>query len=72
VTIPVAATDFGEFYGFETITLCPIDLDLVELPLLIEGEKTWLNEYHQLVYSSLAPFLSEEERAWLKHETRSV
>lgn len=72
VTIPVAATDFGEFYGFETITVCPIDLDLVELPLLTEGEKTWFNEYHQWVYSSLAPFLSEEERAWLEHETRSI
>jgi Xaa-Pro aminopeptidase len=72
VTIPVAATDFGEFYGFETLTLCPIDLDLVELSLLNEGERNWLNGYHQRVYSSLAPSLSEDERAWLERETRRI
>lgn len=72
VTIPVESTDFGEFYGFETITLCPIDLELVELSILNEAEVTWLNEYHQWVYETLAPFLSQEEVVWLKHETRNV
>jgi Xaa-Pro aminopeptidase len=71
VTIPFESTDFGEFYGFETITLCPIDLDLVELSLLNEDEVTWLNEYHQWVYKVLTLFLSQEERTWLMHETRS-
>jgi Xaa-Pro aminopeptidase len=72
VTNLVESTDFGEFYGFETITLCPIDLELVELSILNEAEVTWLNEYHQWVYETLAPFLSQEEVVWLKHETRRV
>ncbi|UCD40668.1 MAG: aminopeptidase P family protein [Chloroflexota bacterium] len=72
VTIPDEATDFGEFYGFETITLCPIDLELVDDSLLTEGEVSWLNEYHQWVFDTLSPFLSQEEKEWLEQETRSI
>ena len=72
VTIPVETTEFGEFYGFETITLCPIDLELVEAALLNSEEKAWLNNYHELVYKTLTPFLTQEEQAWLHHETRSI
>ena len=72
ITIPIESTQFGDFYGFETITLCPIDLDLIEASLLNSEEKAWLNEYHQLAYESLAPFLSHEEQAWLRHETREI
>ncbi len=72
VTIPVDSTDFGEFYGFETITICPIDLELVEFSLLDEEEINWLIEYHQWVFDTLSPFLSQEEREWLEQETRSI
>jgi Xaa-Pro aminopeptidase len=72
IIIPVDTTEFGEFYGFETITLCPIDLDLIETTLLTEPDKDWLNEYHQHVYKTLAPFLDQEERQWLSHKTREI
>ena len=35
-----------QMMGFETITLAPIDLDLVEPKLLTDGERDWLNAYH--------------------------
>jgi Xaa-Pro aminopeptidase len=66
------STEFEEFCGFETVTQCPIDLDLVDVQLLSREERTWLNEYHQRVYETLAPFLSHEEQQWLQHETRRV
>jgi Xaa-Pro aminopeptidase len=72
ITVALENTEFGEFFGFETITLCPIDLDLVEVSLLSPEEKAWLNGYHQDVYEKLSPFLTGEEQAWLLHETRSI
>ena len=72
ITAPVEATEFGEFFGFKTVSLCPIDLDLVEASLLSLDEKTWLNEYHQTVNTILRPFLTEDEQEWLQHETREI
>lgn len=55
--------------GFETITLAPIDLKLIEKSLLTDLEIKWLNEYHQAVYEKISPFLEEEVREWLKETT---
>ncbi|HZJ57556.1 MAG TPA: aminopeptidase P family protein [Clostridia bacterium] len=65
-------TEFGEFLRFEPITLCPIDLAPIELDLLDEGEKRWLNEYHKWVYDILSPLLNQEESLWLKDKTRAI
>lgn len=72
VTVPRDVTEFGEFYGFETDTLCPFDLELVDVSMLNSDEKDWLNTYHHRVYEMLAPFLLEEEKAWLVKETRQL
>ena len=60
--------EFGEFLRFETLTLCPIDTRLLELRLLREDEKQWLNDYHATVRARLAPHVSGAAKAWL--ETR--
>lgn len=65
-------TDFGVFYGFETLSLCPIDLSLVEKEILIPEEINWLNAYHRTVYERLSPRLSDEEKAWLKDKTAAL
>jgi len=65
-------TDFGDFLEFETISLSPIDLDLIDPRLLKPDEIEWLNAYHQEVYLSLAQFLTEDESSWLEHETRTI
>jgi hypothetical protein len=51
--------------GFETITLAPIDLNLVEPGLLTDGERVWLNAYHARVLETLRPLVDEETCAWL-------
>ena len=58
--------------GFETLTLAPIDLRLIEKKLLSYEEKDWLNAYHARVRKSLAPHLDASERAWLKKATVSI
>jgi len=66
LTVKVKTTDFGDFYAFETLTLCPIDTCLIDCSLLSSEEIDWLNAYHQKVYDQLAPLLSIEEAKWLK------
>jgi Xaa-Pro aminopeptidase len=65
-------TEFGQFMKFESITYCPIDLSGINKELLTESERQWLNHYHQEVYTKLAPYLNEEERVWLREETREI
>ncbi|MFP4644923.1 MAG: aminopeptidase P family protein [Spirochaetales bacterium] len=72
LTIRDGETDFGAFYAFETLTLCPIDTRLVEPSLLSEAELDWLNAYHRRVYEELSPMLEQADRAWLEARTRRV
>ncbi|HEY5084800.1 MAG TPA: M24 family metallopeptidase C-terminal domain-containing protein, partial [Rhizomicrobium sp.] len=58
--------------SFETITLAPIDLNLVEPGLLTDGERLWLNAYHARVFETLRPLLDEETGAWLEQATRAI
>ena len=67
--VPAQETEFGNFYQFEPLTLCPIDKKAIAIEILTDEELTWLNEYHQMVYDRLCAFLSEEENAWLKEAT---
>lgn len=65
-------TEFGAFYSFETLTLCPIDTTPVIKEMLTPDEIIWLNNYHRYVYDRLSPNLSEDERAWLKEKTKGI
>ncbi len=58
--------------GFETLTLCPIDLDLVDRSIMTNDEITWLNEYHAMVFEKLSPHLGDENVAWLGKKTRPI
>jgi len=57
----------GEWLGFETLTLAPIDRTLVESALLSDAETAWWNAYHARVREMLAPQLEGEALAWLEH-----
>jgi len=57
---------------FETITLAPIDLGLVEPQLLSADERAWLNAYHARVRATLLPLVDAETRPWLEQATRAI
>jgi Xaa-Pro aminopeptidase len=63
---------FGEFLEFETLTLCPIDTRCIELSMLREDEKAWLNEYHARVRERLASRVGKRARDWLETRTRPL
>ena len=69
---PAGQTEFGEFLEFETLTLCPIDTRCVDLALLREDERAWLNHYHATVRARLAPLLSGAALAWLEQRTEAL
>jgi Xaa-Pro aminopeptidase len=52
--------------GFETLTLAPIDRRLVDVAMLSEGEREWLDGYHARVLAEIGPQLDEGQRAWLE------
>ena len=64
--------DYGQFMYFETITFVPFDLDGLDVSLMTQYEKDWLNWYHAQVWEKVSPYLSEEEQAWLKEATRAI
>lgn len=67
-----ATTPFGEFLGFETLTLAPIDTTPVLPDMLTAEERQWLNSYHRRVRETLSPHLSAAEAAWLKAAARPL
>ncbi|WP_425408071.1 aminopeptidase P family protein [Hyphococcus sp.] len=61
-----------EMLSFETITLAPINLDLVKPEILTHDERAWLNDYHARVRKTLAPLLPDEVKDWFENATRAI
>jgi Xaa-Pro aminopeptidase len=57
---------------FETLTLAPIDLSLVDKELLEPTEIGWLNEYHKKIRAMLMPLLDPKTQKWLKLHSTNV
>lgn len=65
-------TEYGTFMRFETMTMVPFDREAILPEMMSERELARLNVYHAKVYETIAPYLSDEERAWLEEETRPL
>jgi Xaa-Pro aminopeptidase len=61
-----------ETLEFETLTLAPIDLALVERSLLSNDETDWLNAYHARVREELTRQLDTATAVWLAEATRDI
>ena len=72
--IVVEERDFADgdrpMLGFETITLAPIDLSLIDARLLDREERAWLDAYHARVRRDIGPLVSPEVRRWLAGVTK--
>lgn len=62
----------GGMLGFKTLTLAPIDVQLIEVDLLSAEERAWVDDYHAKVREALSPFLNGEEKDFLIHATRPL
>lgn len=72
VCVEKEKTAFGQFLGFETLTVCPIDTTLIKPELLTTREKSWLNDYHDHVNSLLKPLLKKEYHDFLDELTAKI
>ena len=72
IAMPYKTTAFGDFLQFETLTLCPIDTDPIDVEMLTEDEIQWLDNYHKMVFHRLSPHLDGEDVAWLREATKPL
>ncbi|MFA6126110.1 MAG: aminopeptidase P family protein [Bacteroidales bacterium] len=64
--------EYGVFYRFETLTLAPVDRNLIDKSLLSAAELIWINSYHSRVYQELSGYLNADENSWLKVATKPL
>ena len=57
---------------FETLSIAPIDLNLVLPSILTREEFDWLNQYHHWVFNTHEANLSDADRVWLESATRPI
>ncbi len=72
IEVPGMVIGKRKLLGFETLTLAPIDLHLVDTSLMVAGELAWLNAYHKRVRHELAPYIDSETAQWLENATRMI
>ncbi len=74
VTVVEAGEPDGErpMLGFEALTLVPFDRRLVEIEMLDQAERDWLDAYHLRVRQALSPELEGRDLAWLIRATRPL
>ena len=65
-------TDFGTFYEFETLTICPFDRNVIAIDLLTEPEKDWLNKYHSWCQEKLENDLNGEIKEWFLEQVKPL
>jgi Xaa-Pro aminopeptidase len=71
--VRVKESEIGDGYlDFETLTLTPIDARLVDVALLTQPERAWLNAYHSRVWTEIGPLVKGKVKDWLKAATSAV
>lgn len=68
----VETTDFGTFYDFETLTICPFDRQVIAEELLTDPEKEWLNKYHAWCKEKLENELEGEVKEWFLEQVKPL
>jgi Xaa-Pro aminopeptidase len=53
-------------HGFEQLTLAPLDRRLIEVALLTDPERAYVDAYHAEVLAKVGPLLDGEAKAWLE------
>ena len=68
----VKKSSLKNFYDFETLSLFPYEKHLINKNLLNVDQLNWINNYHQLVFKKLSPYLENEHKTWLLSKTKKI
>lgn len=63
---------YQNFLEFETLTLYPYDLTLIDKSILSRDEIEWINDYHNMVVIRLEKYLTGDELNWLKDKCHEI
>ncbi len=66
VVVAAGHGEFGDFLGFETLTLCPFDRRTFDADALDPAERDWLDRYHAAVRREVGPLLEGADLEWLE------
>ncbi|MBS0123183.1 aminopeptidase P family protein [Thetidibacter halocola] len=69
---PLPGQTVPRMLSFETLTLVPIDLRLIDPELLTTAEREWLNAYHATVAKRVGPLVEGPAQEWLKAACRAI
>lgn len=72
VCVKKEKNEYGQFLGFDTLTMVPWDLEAVDKDYLTDRQVRLLNEYHKQVFNAVSPYMDDEELKWLKGATREI
>lgn len=73
VLVTELETDGEEtLYGFETLTLAPYERKLINVALLTDDERAWVDAYHARVRAELSPIVDDTARPWLEAMTQPL
>lgn len=67
----IADAEF-QMLAFETLTVAPIDRELIDVDMLTKDELRWINDYHSHVATIIGPQLEGESYGWLMEVTRPL
>jgi Xaa-Pro aminopeptidase len=70
--VEAAKNGDGRFLRFAPLTLVPLDRNLIDPAYLTPQTREVLDRYHARVYEEVGPLLTQEERDWLREQTRPV
>lgn len=66
------ASDHDGFLEFETVTLFPIDIKMIDEAIFSKKEKAWLNKYHYHVLKMVEPYLEGDVKSWFELKCRPM
>ena len=72
VVTTVEAEQGRDMLGFETLTLCPIDMRAVDRTALSRDEIAWIDTYHARVRDEISPLVDAATRDWLFRATSPI
>lgn len=66
------ASDKDGFLEFDTLSLYPIDIKMIDETIFSKSEKAWLNQYHNEVLQKVGPLLDGEVKSWFELKCRPM
>ena len=67
--VPAGENEFGRWLKFETLTMTYLDTAPLVRELMDAAEIIWINYFNKTVFDAVSPFISADERSWLKKKT---